>query len=57
MYLDKRLLRLTRGVRFRVLAAAFVGLCAVLVGLGRLALSGLVIAEILLGKPFFSLVP
>ena len=56
MYLDKRLLRLTRGVRRRILAAAFVGLCAVFAGLGRLTLSGLVIAGVLLGKPFPSLI-
>jgi ATP-binding cassette, subfamily C, bacterial CydCD len=56
MYLDKRLLRLTRGVRPRILAAAFVGLSAVFAGLARLTLSGLVIAGILLGTPFFSLI-
>ena len=56
MYLDKRLLRLTRGVRSRILAAAFVGLCAVLAGLARLTLSGLVIAGVLLGNPFSSLI-
>src|SRR5215813_4729106 len=55
MYLDKRLLRLTRGVRTRILAAAVVGLCAVFAGLARLTLSGLVIAGVLLGKPFSSL--
>ena len=56
MYLDKRLLRLTRGVRTRILAAAVVGLCAVFAGLARLTLSGLVIAGVLLGKPFSSLI-
>src|SRR5215475_6466118 len=56
MYLDKRLLRLTRGVRPRILGAAIVGLCAVFVGLARLTLSGLVIAGVLLGKPFSSLI-
>src|SRR5499426_1564384 len=56
MYLDKRLLRLTRGVRPRILGAAIVGLCAVFAGLARLALSGFVIAGVLLGKPFSSLV-
>ena len=56
MYLDKRLLRLTQGVRTRILAAAFVGLCAVLAGLARLTLSGLVIAGVLLGNPFSSLI-
>jgi ATP-binding cassette subfamily C protein CydCD len=56
MYLDKRLLRLTRGVRSRILAAAFVGLCAVFAGLARLTLSGLIIAGVLLGKPFSSLI-
>jgi len=45
MYLDKRLLRLTQGVRARILAAAFVGLCAVVAGLARLTLSGLVIVN------------
>src|SRR5215467_8017188 len=56
MYLDKRLLRLTRGVRPRILGAAIVGLCAVFAGLARLALSGFVIAGVLLGKPFSSLI-
>ena len=56
MYLDKRLLRLTRGVRPRILASASVGLCAVFAGLARLALSGLVIANVLLGKPFSSFI-
>src|SRR5262245_66208125 len=56
MYLDKRLLRLTRGVRPRILGAAIVGLCAVFVGLARLTLAGLVIAGVLLGHPFSSLV-
>jgi ATP-binding cassette, subfamily B, bacterial len=56
MYLDKRLLRLTRGVTPRILAAAFVGLCAVFAGLARLTLSGLVIAGVLLEKPFSTLI-
>src|SRR5215471_9626998 len=56
MYLDKRLLRLTRGVRPRILSAAIVGLCAVFAGLARLALSGFVIAGVLLGNPFSSLI-
>jgi ATP-binding cassette, subfamily B, bacterial len=56
MYLDKRLLRLTQGVRARILTAAFVGLCAVVAGLARLTLSGLVIAGVLLGNPFSSLI-
>src|SRR5499427_9168255 len=56
MYLDKRLLRLTRGVRPRILGAAIVGLCAVFAGLARLALSGFVIAGVLLGHPFSSLI-
>src|ERR1043166_4731191 len=56
MYLDKRLLRLTRGVRPRILAAATVGLCAVFTGLTRLTLSGLIIADVVSGKPFASFV-
>ncbi|HUK40984.1 MAG TPA: ABC transporter transmembrane domain-containing protein, partial [Candidatus Acidoferrales bacterium] len=56
MYLDKRLLRMTKGVRPRILAAAFVGLCAVFAGLARLTLSGLIIANVLSGKPFFSFI-
>src|SRR5215467_1640153 len=56
MYLDKRLLRLTRGVRTRILASACVGLCAVFAGLARLTLTGLVIAGVLLGKPFSALI-
>ena len=56
MYLDKRLLRLTKGVRPRILASAAVGVCAVGAGLARLTLSGLVIAGVLLGNPFSSLI-
>ena len=56
MYLDKRRLPPTQGVRSRIVATAFVGLCAVFAGLGRLTLSGLVIVGVPGGKPiFFSL--
>ena len=57
MYLDRRLLTHTRGVRLRIAAAAFLGLCAIAAGISRLAFSGLVIAGVLTGAAFSSLVP
>ncbi|MDE0343516.1 MAG: ATP-binding cassette domain-containing protein [Deltaproteobacteria bacterium] len=57
MYLDRRLLTHTRGVRVRIAAAVVLGLCAVAAGIARLAFSGLVIAGVLTGQPFSSLIP
>ena len=57
MYLDRRLLTHTRGVRGRIAAAAVLGLCAVTAGISRLAFSGLIIAGVLTGAAFSSLVP
>ena len=57
MYLDRRLLTHTRGVRLRIAGAAFLGLCAVAAGISRLAFSGLVIAGVLTGAAFSSLLP
>ncbi len=57
MYLDRRLLTHTRGVRVRIAAAAVLGLCAVAAGISRLAFSGLIIAGVLTGAAFSSLVP
>ena len=57
MYLDRRLLTHTRGVRARIAAAAALGLCAVTAGISRLAFSGLIIAGVLTGAAFSSLVP
>ena len=57
MYLDRRLLTHTRGVRLRIAAAAFLGLCAVAAGISRLVFSGLVIAGVLTGAAFSSLLP
>ena len=57
MYLDRRLLTHTRGVRMRIAAAALLGLLAVAAGISRLAFSGLIIAGVLTGAAFSSLVP
>ena len=57
MYLDRRLLTHTRGVRGRIAAAAALGLCAVAAGISRLAFSGLIIVGVLTGAAFSSLVP
>ena len=57
MYLDRRLLTHTRGVRLRIAAAALLGLLAVAAGISRLAFSGLIIAGVLTGAAFSSLIP
>ena len=54
MYLDPRLLRLARGVRWRILLAALVGLLAVAVGVARLAVAGVVIVEVIQEGASFS---
>ena len=56
MYFDLRLFALTRGVRSRILLAALVGLAGLPVSLGRLALSGVVIAGVIQGRPLGDLV-
>ena len=57
MYLDRRLLTHTRGVRMRIAGAALLGLLAVAAGISRLAFSGLIIAGVLTGAAFSSLIP
>ena len=57
MYLDRRLLTHTRGVRLRIAGAALLGLLAVAAGISRLAFSGLIIAGVLTGAAFSSLIP
>ena len=57
MYLDRRLLTHTRGVRLRIAASALLGLLAVAAGISRLAFSGLIIAGVLTGAAFSSLIP
>ena len=54
MYFDWRLFGLTRGVRLRILFAAFLGLIAVGAGVSRLAVSGVVIYRVLSGQASFS---
>ena len=54
MYFDWRLFGLTRGVRLRILLAAALGLIAVGAGVARLAVSGVVIYEVLAGRASFS---
>ncbi|MCC7107128.1 MAG: thiol reductant ABC exporter subunit CydC [Chloroflexi bacterium] len=57
MYLDPRLLALTRGLRLRVLFAALVGLVALPVGLARLVLSGVAVAGVIQGRSLAELAP
>ena len=54
MYFDWRLFSLTRGVRLRILFAAILGLIAVGAGVARLAVSGVVIYQVLTGQAGFS---
>ena len=54
MYFDWRLFELTRGVRLRILFAAALGLIAVGAGVGRLAVSGVVIYRVITGQADFS---
>ena len=56
MYLDLRLLRLTRGFRLRIALAALVGLAAVPVAMRRLTLTGQAMARVFTGEPFNALV-
>jgi ATP-binding cassette subfamily B protein len=55
MYLDRRLLAMTRGLRWRIALAALVGLLAVPVAIWRLTLTGTAIAEVFEGASFSAL--
>ncbi len=55
MYFDWRLFAMTQGVRLRILLAALIGLVGLPVSLGRLALSGVVIAGVIQGRSLDSL--
>ena len=57
MYFDWRLFALTQGLRVRILVAALIGLAGLPLNLGRLALSGVVLASIIRGPPIAELVP
>src|SRR5919199_1071764 len=57
MYFDLRLWRLTTGLRGRIALASLIGLIGLPVGLGRLALSGVVVAGVIQGRPFGELLP
>ena len=54
MYFDRRLFNLTRGVRLRIVVAAFLGLIAVGAGVSRLAVSGVIIYRVLAGEASFT---
>src|SRR5262249_40861646 len=56
VYLDLRLLRMTRGFRWRIALAALVGLAAVPVSMLRLTLTGQAMARAFTGEPFNSLI-
>src|SRR5438093_345578 len=57
MYFDCRLFAMTRGLRPRILLAALIGLIGLPVSIGRLALSGIVMAGVIPGRPLGELVP
>jgi ATP-binding cassette subfamily C protein CydCD len=57
MYFDWRLFALTQGLRWRILAAALIGLAGLPLNLGRLALSGVVLAAVIRGQSVADLVP
>ena len=57
MYFDLRLFAMTQRLRLRILLAALVGLVGLPLSLGRLTLSGVVIASVIRGRPFDELVP
>ena len=57
MYFDRRLWRMTRGLRGQIALAAGIGLIGLPVGLARLALSGVVIAAVIRQQPFETLLP
>ena len=54
MYLHPRLVALTEGVRLRILAAALMGLLAVVAGIARLAVAAVIIVEVILEGAAFS---
>ena len=56
MFLDSRLWQFTEGLRWRIAAAVSVGLLAALVGIGRLALLGWLLAQVFAGAPLESLI-
>ena len=56
MYLDLRLLRMTRGVRGRIALATLVGLLAVPVSMLRLTLTGQTMARAFAGDSFEALI-
>jgi ATP-binding cassette subfamily C protein CydCD len=55
MFLDGRLWQFTEGLRWRLAGAVSVGLLAALVGIGRLALLGWLLAQVFAGAPAESL--
>jgi ATP-binding cassette subfamily C protein CydCD len=57
MYFDWRLFALTAGLRGRIVLAAVIGLAALPLNLGRLALSGVVLAAIIRGTPISAMLP
>jgi ATP-binding cassette subfamily C protein CydCD len=56
MFLDARLLQFTAGLRWRIAGAVSVGLLAALVGIGRLALLGWLLAQVFAGASADSLI-
>ena len=56
MFFDPRLWQFTRGVRLRIAAAVAMGVFASLVGMGRLALLGWLLARVFAGDTFSELV-
>ncbi len=54
MYFDPRLFELTRGIRLRIVFAAILGLVAVGAGVSRLAVSGVIIYQVLAGEASLS---
>jgi ATP-binding cassette subfamily C protein CydCD len=56
MFLDSRLWQFTEGLRWRIAGAVSVGLLAALVGIGRLALLGWLLAQVFAGAPTESLI-
>ena len=56
MFFDTRLWQFTRGVRLRIAAAVAMGVFASLVGIGRLALLGWLLARVFAGDTFSELV-
>jgi ATP-binding cassette subfamily C protein CydCD len=57
MYLDRRLLALTRGVRLRILLATLIGVVAVPIAVWRLVLTGKAIARVFQGQDIAGLAP